>query len=47
MAFGDVASATRACTAIHGRLFAGIMVQVAYVSQQDFDAATAANAANQ
>jgi hypothetical protein len=46
VAFGDVEAATRARTAIHGRLFAGITVQVAFVSQQEFDAATAANAAN-
>jgi len=37
--FADVEGARKAREAIHGRLFAGITVQVAFVSQHEFASA--------
>lgn len=37
--FADAGGAQKAREAIHGRLFAGVTVQVAFISQQEFAAA--------
>lgn len=44
VAFADAESAAKAKAAIHGRLFAGITVQVFFISQEHFAAISQASA---
>ena len=42
VAFKDAVESAKARERIHGRMFAGSMVKVVYISQQEYDAAKAA-----